>query len=174
MSRARIVLVSFLLLTACGPVLAQFGGTRRGGADGGEGRARQRPGSELSGVTRLGTNDQIRMQLTNTRLALKLSPEQEAAWQAYESKVVSLLEDMTRGASAPESENALKQIDRKVDLARNRLAAMEDLSDAAKRLYAGLSVEQKATADQTIPGTVPALYVGLPASFGGGAGGRAR
>ncbi len=167
MSRVRIVLVSLLLLSACGQALAQFGGMRRGGMDGGEGRSRQGPGGELSDVTRLSTNDQIRMQLTSARLALKLAPEQDAAWQAYENKVVDLLSDLSRGASAPTGEDALKQIDRKVDLARNRLAALEELSEAAKKLYATLSSEQKTVADRMIPGTVPALYAGQAPSFRG-------
>lgn len=42
---------------------------------------------------------------------------------------------------------------------------MEELSEAAKKLYATLSSEQKTVADRMIPGTVPALYAGQASSF---------
>jgi len=45
---------------------------------------------------------------------------------------------------------------------RNRLAAMEDIADAASQLYAVLSPEQRKVADDLLPTTVPALYSGLP------------
>lgn len=152
----RSLLLSLALLAACGQASAQSGGPHRGG----EGRARQGPGGEPPEVTRMSPNDQVRMQLNGVRSALRLSPEQGAAWQVYEERVIELLEDMARVAESPAGEGALKQIDRKVDLARNRLAAIEDVSDAAKKLYASLSSEQKATADRMLPGTVPALYAG--------------
>ena len=61
---------------------------------------------------------------------------------------------MHRGGSA------LVQIESRIDIVRNRLTAMEDVSDAAKRLYAGLTAEQRAIADGLLPGTVPTLYTG--------------
>jgi len=155
----RRLLLPLFLLAACGQVAAQMGGGHRGG----ESRSRQAPGGEPSEVTRMSPNDQVRMQLNGVRSALRLSPEQGAAWQAYEDRVIELLEDMARVAESPAGEGALKQIDRKVDLARNRLAALEDLADAAKKLYASLNSEQKATADRMLPGTVPALYAGQSA-----------
>jgi hypothetical protein len=81
--------------------------------------------------------------------------------------VVALLDDLSRNAQAPGGENALQQIDRKVDTVRNRLTAMEDLLDAAKKLYAALSDGQKEMADRMLPGTVPALYSGQAASSRG-------
>jgi hypothetical protein len=153
---ARHLLLPLFLLAACGQVAAQTGGGHRGG----EGRSRQEAGAEPAEVTRMSPNDQVRMQLNGVRAALRLSPAQGAAWQVYEDRVIELLEDMARVAESPAGEGALKQIDRKVDLARNRLAALEDLSDAAKKLYASLSGEQKATAERMLPGTVPALYAG--------------
>jgi hypothetical protein len=149
---------AFLLMLAAGTsALAQFGGMRRGGMDsGGSGRSRS-GGDDLSGVTRMSPNDQIRMQITSARLALKLTPEQNPLFQAYEDRVIELLSDLGRGTNAREGDDALKQIERKVDQARNRLAAMEEISDAAKKLYAVLTPEQKTAADRVIPGTVPAL-----------------
>jgi hypothetical protein len=155
MSPLRGLLVSLALLTVFGPAHAQFGGSRHGGMGGG---SRQNSGGDdLSGVTRMSANDKIRMQLTDARFALQLTPEQNPLFQAYQDRVIGLLSDLGRGADAPQGEDALKQIDRRVDQARNRLAAMQGISDAAKQLYAALSPEQKTIADRVIPGTVPAL-----------------
>jgi LTXXQ motif family protein len=156
---------ALLLMLAVGtPSLAQMGGTRRGGMDGG-GMGRSRSGGDdLSGVTRMSANDQLRMHITDTRLALKLEPAQNAVWQAYEDRVIALLSDLSRGAGAPSEGDAVKQIDARVDVARNRLAAMEELSDTAKKLYAILSAEQKQVADRMLAGTVPALYA-QPSAF---------
>jgi hypothetical protein len=161
----RPILVFLLLASVCIQATAQFGGMKRGGGDG-SGSGRSRPSDEMSGVTRMSANDQIRMQITDTRLALKLEPAQNAAWQAYEDRILGLLSDMSRGTSASAGGDATKQIDLKVDLARNRLAAMEELSEAAKKLYAGLSAEQKQVADRMLPGTVPALF-SQPSPFRG-------
>ena len=151
------LLLALLLAFASAQAQAQFGGGRHGGSGSG---SRQNAGSEPSEVTRMTPNDQVRMQLNSVRSALRLSPEQNAAWQAYEDRVIELLEDMARVAEPPAGEGALKQIDRKVDVVRNRLAALEDLSDAARKLYASLSSDQKIVADRMLPGTVPALYSG--------------
>lgn len=169
----RLAILSLVLLTACGQALAQFGGMRRGGGDSGT-RNRSDSSGELSGVTRISANDQIRLQMTDFRLALKLAPEQNPLFDAYQSKVFDLLSDLSRGGSTPSEEPAPKQIDRKVDTVRNRLAAMEELSDAAKKLYAALNDEQRKIADRMLAGTVPTLYSGLPdaAQRGGSRGSR--
>ena len=125
--------------------------------DGGSSSRSKSGGDDSSGVTRMSANDKVRMQLTDARLALKLTPEQNPVFQTYQDRVIGLLSDLGRGADAPEGEDALRLIDRRVDQARNRLAAMEEISDAAKKLYAVLTPEQKAAADRTLPGTVPAL-----------------
>jgi LTXXQ motif family protein len=159
MPRVRIAIALLLLMAACGQATAQYGG-RRGGADRDRGRPDPAPRDE---VTAMSPNDQVRLQLTNVRSALKLTPEQAAVWQAYENKVVSLLEDVARGVSQPQGGNALKQLDLRIDVVRNRLTAMEDIAEAAGKLYASLSDEQKAMADRTLAGTLPALYTGTPA-----------
>jgi len=65
---------------------------------------------------------------------------------------------------------ALQQIARKVDTVRKRLTAMEDIQEAASKLYAALDDKQKLTADQLLPSTIPALYSGLGGGGGGGGG----
>ena len=165
------LLVILLTFAVAVPACAQFGGSRHSGMGGGGNRASSADGdSQLSGVTRMSANDQVRLHLTDVRLALKLTPEQAASWQSYENKVLAFLSDPSHGTTpAATEESAPKQIERKLDVVRDRLTAMEDLSDAAKKLYAGLTDEQKVVADRMLAGTVPALYSGTPmASRGDG------
>jgi len=106
---------------------------------------------------------EVGTQLAEVQKRLKLQPDQRAAWDADTRRVESLMEDLLRGVTAPlEHENAPRQINRRVDVVRNRLAAMEDIADAAAQLYAQLSPEQRELADELLPSTVPALYSGLP------------
>ncbi len=156
---ARWVLTLLLIAAFSGQAAAQYGG-RRGGADRDRARSDPVPRDE---VTTLSANDQVRMQLGSVRSGLKLTPEQASVWQVYENKVVDLLEDLSRGANQPQGGNALKQIDSRVDVVRNRLTAMEEIAEAANKLYASLSDEQKTMADRTLAGTLPALYSGAPA-----------
>ena len=167
MTSIRLPLVVVLLFAISGQAGAQFGGGMGGGSRrgaGGGAESRKSTAEPSSEVTRLNANDQVRLQLTDVRLALKLSPEQAASWQAYEDKVLNLLDDLSRGGAPATGGNALKQIDNRIGIVRNRLTAMEDISDAARRLYAGLSDEQKAVADRALPGTLPTLYSGAGAS----------
>ena len=157
MSRIRPAFVFLLMLAVGTSALAQFGGSRRGSADSGGSSRSKSGGDDLSGVTRMSANDQIRMQLTSARLALKLTPEQNPLFQAYENRVIDLLSDLGRGADTPQGEETLRLIDRRVDQARNRLTAAEEIADAARKLYAVLTPEQKEAADRTLPGTVPSL-----------------
>jgi hypothetical protein len=156
-------LLGALGLAAMGEAGAQFGGS---GGMGRRGAGSPRDsGGERSEVTRLSANDQIRMQLTNTRLALKLTAEQNPAWQSYEDKVIALISEQPQSAS----DSAVKQIDRNAELLRSRLAAMQDLAYAAKDLYAILSGDQKAVAERMLGATVPPAYVGpRSASYRGG------
>ena len=109
------------------------------------------------------TNKQARVQLANVRSALKLTPEQSSNWQLYESKVLELLDDLGRGFAPPAGVTAIRQIDARVDLVRHRLTAMEDIADAAAKLYSGLSDEQKGTADRLLAATLPTPYPGMRA-----------
>ena len=153
-------LLAGLSLAAMGETLAQFGGGAGSGMGRRGGGSPRDSGGDRSEVTHLSANDQIRMQLTDTRLALKLSAEQNAPWQSYEDKVVGLIAEHAQSTSASSGESAPKQIDRNTELLRSRLAAMQDLSEAARKLYAILSDEQKAVAERMLGATVPSAYAG--------------
>lgn len=158
MPRIRTALALLLLAAVCGQAAAQYGG-RRGGTDGDRMRQERARRDE---VTTMSPNDHARMQLNNVRFALKLTPEQASVWQAYEDRVVGLLDDLGRGVNQPPGGNALKQIDSRIDVVRNRLTAMEDIAEAANKLYVSLSDEQKSMADRMLAGTLPTLYSGMP------------
>ena len=102
---------------------------------------------------------------------LKLSPTQAVLWDAYQEKVGALMADQMKLQPYRSRQTAMQQNGQKVDTVRHRLAAMEDIQEAAGKLYAALNEEQKKTADQLLPSTVPALYSGI-GSGGGNSGGR--
>ena len=163
----RTVLVLLLAVTLCAEATAQYS---RRGAPGGGSRPESIPRDE---VTTMSANDYARLQLSNTRLALKLTPDQAPAWQVYENRVVDLLDDLARGGNTPQG-SALKQIDARIDVVRNRLTALEDIAGAAVKLYGVLTEEQKSAADRMLAATLPTLYSGAPLRPDGDAGRRPR
>lgn len=152
----QLAVALLLALCVCGDAAAQYG--RQRGTPQDTSRPQTVPRDE---VTTMSANDQARLQLSNTRITLKLTPEQAPAWQVYENKVVDLLDDLARGINAPQG-SALKQIDARIDVVRNRLTALEDIADAAAKLYGVLTEEQKGTADRMLAATLPTLYSGAP------------
>jgi hypothetical protein len=145
------------LLAAALSVQAQEGGRgRRGGAPEGE-------DPDRTAAARGSLAGELGAQLAAVKKRLKLQPNQQAAWDTYVRRIEALMEDMFRGIPAPlPNESAPHQINRRVDIVRNRLAAMEDIADAAGQLYALLSPDQRELADELLPTTVPTLYSGLP------------
>jgi hypothetical protein len=115
--------------------------------------------------------DQLQIQLQTTADALKLTPRQLPLWDAYQERVSALMADQLRIRSYERAnQTALQLIDDKVNTVRHRLTAMEDIAEAARKLYTALDAEQKKVADQRLAQTVPALYSGLVGSSGGHSG----
>jgi hypothetical protein len=151
--RARCVTLGALLATGM-VVQAQDPG-RRGGPPG--------PEEADRGAIQRGTlAGEFSAHLQEVKQRLKLQTAQQAAWQSFARRVQALMEDQMRGVARPDDrEDAVHQISRRVDVVRNRLAAMEDIADAASQLYSMLSPDQRKTADELLPTTVPTLYSGL-------------
>ncbi len=142
------------ILLCAGAAQAQ---SRRGGDRDEPSQQSRAPASAAEARER--ATDQAQMQLNNARRTLRLTPAQDPLFDTYQDRVVALLDDLNRGVPPTTvADSAIKQIDRRVDLLRNRLAALEDVADAARRLYAALTPEQKETADRVLPGTLPAMY----------------
>ena len=155
---ACTALAIIAMLAACSAVQAQEGGRHRRAAP------TTAPDEDTSDAPERKTlADEFSAHLLDVQQRLKLQPAQQAAWNAYVQRVQDLMQDQIRGvAPGPDQEDAPHRIDRRVDVVRNRLAAMEDIADSARALYAQLSADQRKVADEMLPTTVPALYSGLP------------
>ncbi|MGB4065794.1 MAG: Spy/CpxP family protein refolding chaperone [Azonexus sp.] len=151
-----LLVATTLILCACAPM-------------GGRGPENVPPGGERDerggGGTSVVANIQERLRLTAE--ALKLTPTQLPLWDRYQEKIGALMADQMKMESHQARQGALQQISRRVDTARNRLTAMEDIHESAGKLYAALDDKQKLIADQMLISTVPALYSGLGSGGGG-------
>ena len=85
---------------------------------------------------------------------LKITGDQETAWQAYAAQMKQQAESMkalfAQPATPPQS--APERASQRAEFAKQRAAAMESRSAALKDLYAVLTPEQKALADQHFGG----------------------
>lgn len=81
--------------------------------------------------------------------------------EACVDKVVAYAADVgreqARGAPTAGSLSSLQQIDHAVDIARNRLTALEDIAAAARTLYGALTAQQKAIVDPRLANIVSSL-----------------
>jgi hypothetical protein len=165
-------------LLAAADATAQLGGGFPGGGMGGgmgAGRSRgsasrdkqqQQPQSPAPNPE-TGAN-MLEQTIEELRIDLKLQPTQVPSWETYVGKARLLGGDIARErllTTASTQTSALKLIERSVDAARNRLAALEDIAEAAKVFYALLTPEQQALADPRLAALVPGrggAYSSLP------------
>ena len=94
---------------------------------------------------------------------LKMSPAQLRLWEPYAERMRAAVADITRERAPAQSiaaPNAMQQMNRTVDQARNRLTALEDVAVAAKAFYEVLSPEQKMLLDARSPSILPLLSGG--------------
>ncbi len=93
---------------------------------------------------------------------LQLNDSQMPAWQNYAAKInaYSRMIYEEKPIAAYATETGARQIGRMVDSLQNRLAALEDIEDAAKALYAVLGAEQKKIADQRMVSAIPVWVSG--------------
>ena len=136
------------------------GGGSRGGARGGEGDYGKgpRPGGEQRPAIQEDAVSLAEYRLELLRTDLKLTPDQAPLWKTYADKVSALAADMSRERGRMQATlqmKALQRIDQSVDVARNRLTALEDIASAAKALYSRLTPEQQSLADTRLATTLP-------------------
>jgi hypothetical protein len=162
MAAAKCLFACSLALAMALPALdasAQFGGGMRGGRGGSVGADRQRANKDPNPAARASTADQVEILLQELQEDLHLIPDQQGAWQSYADKVRAMASDVARErgrAQANAQLNSTQRIDHAVDVARNRLAALEDIAAAAKMLYAGLVPQQQTVADARLAAVVSA------------------
>jgi hypothetical protein len=137
--------LALMIGAVAAPALAQMGGGRRRGGSGME-KGADKAGMEKGGEPRANMLEVTAHELHDD---LKLTPQQEPLWDSYLEKLRALGNDIARerrplGSAAG---NVTQQIDHIVDIARNRLTALEDIAQAAKDLYAKLAPEQQPAAN---------------------------
>ena len=173
-----LLLVAMAMAMATGEATAQFrggmpGGAMRGSRDGQMGRDQRPPGEQRPAVQ----EDPVGLaeyRLDLLRTDLKLAPEQEALWTVYADKVSALAADVSRERARLQATlqmKSLPRIDHSVDVARNRLTALEDIASAAKAFYARLTPAQQSIADERLATVLP---TSPGPGFTGAAGGRPR
>lgn len=82
---------------------------------------------------------------------LKITNDQEQAWNAYAEKTKSNVKDIRdhmNEAMHDQPQTAPERFDRHIVLMKDRLASFEKMDDALKQLYAALTPEQKVAADR--------------------------
>ncbi len=140
---------------------AQYPGGGTGGNRGGKGSVGGGPSHLPEGRHDQRVSDapvnlqrEVQIQLEDLQDALRLTPAQQSLWNAYSDRLLKLADDIARARFAARrttgDETALQQLDRLADVAHNRMTAVEDIAEAGKALYSGLSPEQKRTADRRL------------------------
>ncbi len=129
-----------------GPGMMGYGGM---GPRGGWG-----PGRSANPVA----NAEARLAFVKTEL--KITGDQESAWQAYAAQVKQQAESMQALFARPAApaQSAPDRASQRAQFAKQRAAAMEATSAALKDLYAALTPDQKTVADQYFGGPRPAQY----------------
>lgn len=120
---------------------------------GGERNRQNDPAKDQRPALQENITDLVEYRLALLEEDLRLSPGQKIAWQSYADKMQALASDVSRERNRGQPDaptNALQQIDHAVDVARNRLTALEDISAAARVLYEGLTPQQKSLVDSRL------------------------
>lgn len=116
--------------------------------------------------------------LAALKVELKITPDQETAWQAFTGKVRQQADTMiarraemkarheqTKGQASAVKLSAPEQLAQRTERMKRAVAGMESMTVAVKDLYGVLTPEQKTTADKL-------LARGPMGGFGGGRDGR--
>jgi hypothetical protein len=109
-------------------------------------------------------------ELRGAKDALRLSNSQLPEWAIFEERSQRVLQDILKSQGPKQISRAVTNAPQRIDLAldypRNRLTALEEVSDSAKRLYESLSADQRAVADGRLPAVV--LLLATASLQGGG------
>ena len=159
------LVVMLISLYCAAEALAQFPGTSRGTSRGRSESGRgafQTPRAPNNGDTA----ELIEYRLGMLEDDLKLSPAQLRNFEPYAERVRAVAADIVRERAANSQSigtpNAMQQMNRAVDTARNRLTALEEVAAAAKNLYEILNPEQKMLVDARSQSIVSLIAGGAP------------
>jgi len=152
-------LCAAMLAAAALDASAQFpgGGRARGGNRGsGDMQRPERPQGPAD------VSELVEFRLQAFEEDLKLSPAQQKLWDPFAERVRAVAADIMREREHAKKEStthppAPQQIDHALDVARDRLTALEDVAASAKALYDALLPEQKLLADSRVGTILPAI-----------------
>lgn len=162
MRKGFIVFSVLMVVIAAADASAQSG-SRRGSGRGGVDRPAKVQENPENSV------DQLALILAELQEDLKLTADQQAAWNAYARNVEALASDVARERARTKEVmqmKVLQRLDHAVDVARNRLTAVEDIAAAAKMLYTGLTPEQQSKADPRLATAIAAAAASGSAQLG--------
>jgi periplasmic protein CpxP/Spy len=108
------------------------------------------PGPMAGNMQAGGPSAMAESRLAYLKAELKITANQESAWQAFSGKVRQQAEAMQamRGKMQNVAGSVPERMDQRSEMMRQRMGAMDSMNAAMKDLYAVLSPEQKAIADQ--------------------------
>ena len=158
MRKGFIVFSALILVIAAADASAQVR-SRRGDVDR-SAKVQEKPENSV---------DQLALIIAELQQDLKLTADQQAAWDAYTRNVEALASDIARERGRTKEVmqmKVLQRLDHAVDVARNRLTAVEDIAAAAKKLYAGLTPQQQSTADPRLATAIAAAAASGSANSG--------
>ena len=120
----------------------------------------------------VGLTAQVQVTLERPADDLRINAGQQKAWDAYASRVLRLADDISRARFATreaqgDGVTAPQVFDRIGEIAQNRLAAVEDIVEAGRALYARLSPEQQRLADRKLALVALTLASGVAPAAGG-------
>lgn len=136
-----------------GPGMMGYGGPRGGY---GPGAAAGAPCQGYGPGAAAGVGPEARMEqrLTFLKNELKITPDQEAAWNAYaeNAKAQAVTMEAFRAQSPAAAQSPAERIEQHADRMNLRAKQMTAVSAAVKDLFAVLTPEQRAVADQYFGG----------------------
>jgi hypothetical protein len=106
-------------------------------------------------------SERVEARLAYARTALKITPEQEAQWNAFaevsrrhakaaDERIKAFREQRAQQEGPRERPNAVQRLERRQQMLATQAQRLSEVIAAAKPLYAVLSPEQKATADELL------------------------
>lgn len=135
-----------------GPGMMHHGpGAGRGAMGSGPGAGRGGPGGRWSNPAAA-----VEGHLAALKVELKITPDQDTAWQAFTTKARQQADTMIarraqRSSQTPATtQSAPERLAQRTEFAKQRIAGMETMTAAVKDLYTVLTPEQKALADRQL------------------------
>src|SRR5437879_9968313 len=161
--RKEFIVFSVLMLAIGATDASAQMGSRRGSGPGGVDRSAKPQEKPQDSI------DQLALILAQLQEDLKLTADQRAGWDTYARNLEALASDVARERSRTKEVmqmKVLQRLDHIVDVARNRLTAVEDIAVAAKKLYAGHTAEQQWLGEPTSATAIAAAAASGSATSG--------